>query len=204
MAERLCHINSLFAEILQVGTFAHWGRATHLPFSLKICKSKWQRGCATPFPFLLKICKSALFMLRLCHICAAKGIPCVFSSLKGTPHGSTWAKMRAKHEQHTRNMRVASDCTELRPFSPSTSILVYDPWHCYKMIKSMILRIDFNFEIWLFEHFSYYFEKAQFTVVSFGAPQYCKNPRPITCILSMTKNLSLLQFFNPKAHYMFS
>ena len=35
------------------------------------------------------------------HIRAAKGIPCAFTSPKGTPHGAT----RAKREHHARNMR---------------------------------------------------------------------------------------------------
>ena len=43
--------------------------------------------------------------LRSRHIRAAKGIPCVFTSPKGTPHGGTWAKTQAKHKQHTSNTR---------------------------------------------------------------------------------------------------
>ena len=146
------------------------GRATPFPFSPKIRESvlllwgleKWQRGCATSFPFSLKIRESALFLAEVePHPRRKRNPMCVFV----TKRHPTWrhasknaSETRATREKHASD--PASDCTAPRPFSPSIVRLAYDPWCCHGMIKSMILRVEFELNlvslIWYFDLLWYY------------------------------------------------
>ena len=151
---RSCHTTSFFAEILRVKNgrevapyrflfhrksvsrhLLFWGRATHLPFSPKICELAPLCSVVTPHDFLFRSPPTWLGASSI----ASKGIPCAFSSSKGN---SCEQKREPTCELlRPRNASTPNpSCTAPAPPSPSLMRCSLPPM--WMMIRSVLFPRD--------------------------------------------------------------